>query len=302
MSDAHPHFDALLTRAKPLDPVPTTVIAPESDHTLAGALLAADHSLITPILFGDVAKMSEAAGNIGRSLDGIEMHDIADHDAAALAAVAHVHCGHAGIVMKGQIHTNQLLKAVMNREKGLRAGRRLSHVFTMDIPGHPRLLSVTDGAINIDPDLETKADIAQNAIDLLHALGVETPKVAVMSAVEKVNPALPNTLDAAELAKRDFNGGIVDGPFAMDNAVNIDAARIKGIDSPVAGAADILLAPHIEAGNMVVKTLTFLAGAQTGGLVMGAAKPVILTSRADDDRARLASAVMAVLSYYATLE
>lgn len=208
--------------------------------------------------------------------------------------------GEAAAVMKGHLHTDILLGEIVKREGGLRkGGRRLSHVFVMDVPGLDHLLMVTDAAINITPDLRTKADIVQNAIDLARALGNELPKVGVLSAIETVNPAIPSTLDAAILSKMaergQITGGLVDGPLAMDNAINLGAATTKGIVSEVAGRADILVAPNMEAGNMLAKELTFLARAQAGGVVMGAKCPVILTSRSDDDKSRLASCAVAAI-------
>ncbi|WP_370541699.1 bifunctional enoyl-CoA hydratase/phosphate acetyltransferase [Actibacterium sp. 188UL27-1] len=300
-SDAsvHVHFDRLLKLAKIYPPIPTAVVAPESAHALGGALLGADHTLITPILIGDTTKIAAAAEEIGRSIDGYEILHCTDHDEAAALGVATVREGRAKCLMKGQLHTSQLLSACMKREIGLRTGRRLSHVFVLDVPGQDELLLVSDGAINILPDLETKTDITQNAIDLALAVGIETPKVGIMSAVETVSDAFPATQDAVALARMAdegvLTGGLVEGPFAMDNAVNVEAARIKGKHGPVAGNVNVFIMPNIEAGNMVVKSLTFLAGAQTGGLVIGAACPIILTSRADDDQARLASCILAAL-------
>ena len=288
----HVHFDKLLERAEPLEPLPTAVVAPEEPNSLGGALLAAEHTLIRPILIGDGAK-------IAADLAAFELVDVGDHDAAAAHAVELVHEGRAQAVMKGHLHTDQLLRHVVKKDGGLRTGRRLSHVFVMDVPGLDQLLMVTDAAINIAPDLDTKLDIVQNAIELAQALGIETPKVGVLSAVETVNPKIPSTLDAAVLSKMaergQIRGGLVDGPLAMDNAVDIEAAKTKGIKSLVAGRADILVAPNLEAGNMLAKELTFVAYAEAGGLVMGARCPVILTSRADDDEARLASCAVAAL-------
>ncbi|MEM9146128.1 MAG: bifunctional enoyl-CoA hydratase/phosphate acetyltransferase [Pseudomonadota bacterium] len=295
----HRHFAALLERAKGMDPMPTTVIAPEETSSLGGALLARAHGLLEPILVGDPAKIHAAAETLGADLTGLEIVPEPDHKAAALIAVRMVREGRASVVMKGHLHTDALLRAVLNKEVGLRTQRRLSHVFAIDVPGFDRLLMVTDGAINIAPDLKTKTDIAQSAIHLAHALGIETPCLAALAAVETVNPVMQPTVDAQALtemaASGAITGGLVDGPLAMDNAIDLRAAEIKGIVSEVAGRADILLVPDIEAGNMVTKALTFAAAAQTGGLVLGAAAPVILTSRADDDQARLASAVLAVL-------
>ena len=295
----HRHFEALLARAEPLAPIPTAVVAPEEESALGGAMLAARHTLITPILVGHEARIRGVAGAIGASLDGIEIIDVPAHDLAAARAVELVHEGRARAVMKGHLHTDELLRPIVSSKGGLRTGRRLSHVFVMDVPGRDRLLMVTDAAINIAPDLKAKADIAQNAIDLALSLGIAEPKVGVLSAVETVNPAIPSTLEAAALSKMaergQITGGLVDGPLAMDNAVDLEAARSKGIRSTVAGRADILLAPNIESGNMIAKELTFIAHAQAGGVVVGALVPVILTSRADDDAARLASCAVAAL-------
>ncbi len=296
----HVHFDRMLEQAEPLAPLPTAVVAPEMPDALAGAILAAEHTLINPILIGDVAKIEEAAEARGLDLTGYRIIDEPDHQQAAEKGVAMVNDGQAAALMKGHLHTDVLLKAVISRQNGLRTKRRLSHVFVMDVPGLDHLLLVTDAAINIAPDLTAKADILQNAIYLAHALGIAQPRAAVLSAVEKVNPAIPSTLDAAALSKMadrgQIKGGLVDGPLAMDNAIDLAAAATKGIQSLVAGRADILVAPNMEAGNMLAKELTFLAHAQTGGIVMGAKCPIILTSRADDDMARLASCAVAALA------
>ena len=295
----HVHFDRLLEQAEPLPAIPTAVVAPEEPDALAGAILAARHTLIAPILIGDLAKIAAAALAEGIDLSPYEIVAEPDHTRAAAAAVAMVHEGRAKAVMKGHLHTDVLLGQIVKRDGGLRTGRRLSHVFVMDVPGLDHLLMVTDAAINIAPDLQTKADIIQNAIDLAHALGIPEPKVGVLSAVEKVNPAIPSTLDAAILSKMaergQITGGLVDGPLAMDNAIDLKAATTKGIRSLVAGRAEILVAPNMEAGNMLAKELTYLAHAEGAGIVMGAACPIILTSRADDDKARLASCAVAAL-------
>ncbi|MEL6978390.1 MAG: bifunctional enoyl-CoA hydratase/phosphate acetyltransferase [Pseudomonadota bacterium] len=297
--ERHKHFDRLLAEAEALDPIPTAVVAPEEPNALAGALLGAAHTLITPILVGDPAKIEAAAAEIGADLSGYDVRAETDHAAAAATAVDLVREGRADALMKGHLHTDELLRAVLRKERGMRMGRRLSHVFVMDAPGLDHLLFVTDAAINIAPDLETKVDIIQNAIDLARALGVETPKVGVLSAVETVTPKIPSTLDAAILSKMaergQIKGGVVDGPLAMDNAIDMDAAKTKGITSLVAGRADILVAPNLEAGNMLAKDLTYAAHAEGGGVVLGATRPVILTSRADDDKARLASCAVAAL-------
>ena len=295
----HVHFDRLLERAAPLEPIPTAVVAPEEPNALGGALLAARHTLIRPILVGDAARIRAVAGEIDASVEDHEIVDEPVHDLAAARAVALVHEGRARAVMKGHLHTDELLRHVVKRDGGLRTGRRLSHVFVMDVPGRDGLLMITDAAINIVPDLEAKRDITQNAIDLARALGIEVPKVGVLSAVETVNPKIPSTLDAAILSKMSergqIRGGVVDGPLAMDNAVDLEAARSKGITSTVAGRADVLVAPNMESGNMIAKELTFVAHAEAGGLCVGASVPVILTSRADDDDARLASCAVAAL-------
>lgn len=295
----HRHFDALVERAAALDPIPTAVAAPEEPNALGGALLAAERSLIDPILIGDPDKIAAAAKEIGKSLAPYEIVAASSHVAAARQAVDLVTQGRAQTVMKGHLHTDELLKAVVDKTGGLRTGRRLTHVFVMDIPGLNDLLLVTDAAINIDPDVATKVDITQNAIDLAISLGVAEPRVAILSAVETVNPKIPSSLDAALLSKmadrHQITGGIVDGPLAMDNAVDLGAARTKGITSPVAGRADILVAPNLDAGNMIAKQLTYISHAEGAGLVLGAKVPIILTSRADDEKARLASCAVAAL-------
>ncbi len=296
---SHVHFDRLLEQAEPLPPIATAVVAPEEANSLGGAILGAEHTLIRPILIGSLAKIQAAAEEIGADLSDYQIIDQPSHTEAAAMAVKLVHEGQAGALMKGHLHTDVLLSAVLKSGTGLRMGRRLSHVFVMDVPGLDHLLFVTDAAINIAPDLETKVDIIQNAIDLAVALGIELPKVGVLSAVETVTPKIPSTLDAAILSKMadrgQIRGGVVDGPLAMDNAVDITAARIKGIRSAVAGRAEILVAPNLESGNMLAKELTFIAGAEAGGIVLGARCPIILTSRSDDDKARLASCAVAAL-------
>lgn len=298
----HPRFERLLKLAEPLPPVVTAVVAPEEASALGGALLAMRHTLIRPILVGDPARISRAALEIGADLTGIEIVAAAHPKDAAALAVTLINAGRAQALMKGHIHTEDFLRSVVKSEGGLRTHRRISHVFVMDIPGRDRLLFVTDAAINIAPDLAAKVDIVQNAIDLALALGVETPRVAILAAVETVTPKIPSTLDAAALSKMaergQITGGLVDGPLAMDNAVDLRAARTKGITSAVAGQADILVAPNMETGNMLAKELSFIAHAEAAGLVVGARCPIILTSRADDDAARLASCALAVLAYH----
>lgn len=295
----HERFNALLAEAKSRGPYTTAIAHPCDEVSLRGALDAAAAGLIIPILVGPVAKIKAAAAAAGLDLTGLRIEDTPHSHAAAARAVQLVREGAAKLLMKGALHTDELMHEVMRAENGLRTGRRLSHVYVMDVPSYPRPLLVTDAAINIAPDLATKADIAQNAIDLAHALGIETPKLAVLAAVETVNPAMPSTIDAAALCKMgqrgQITGGIIDGPLAFDNAVSPLAAAEKHIVSPVAGQTDILLVPDIEAGNMVAKQLTFLAGADAAGVVVGARIPIILTSRADNASARLASCAVALL-------
>lgn len=295
----HPHFERLLAACDGIDPARTTVVWPHSADSLSGALAAGRRALITPVLVGQRTAIEAAAQEAGEDLSKIEIVEAPDPRAAALEACRRVSTGSADSVMKGHVHTDTLLRAVLDRQHGLRSERRLSHVFVMDAPGEPHLLFVTDAAVNIAPDLAAKADIVQNAIDLARALGVTLPKAAILSAVETVNPALPSTLDAAALSKMSergqIKGGLVDGPLAMDNAVDLDAARIKGLKGEVAGRAEILVAPNLEAGNMLAKELTFVARAQSAGVVVGARAPVILTSRADSEMARLMSCAVAAL-------
>ncbi len=298
---SHAHFDRLLELAEPLPAIATAVVAPEKPDALAGAILAAKHTLIDPILIGHPERIAEAATAEGIDLSPYRLLEARDHRLAAQMAVRMVLEKKAAAIMKGHLHTDILLSEVLKREGGLRrGGRRVSHVFVMDVPGLDHLLLVTDAAINISPDLMAKADITQNAIDLALSLGIEQPKAGILSAVETVNPAIPSTLDAAILSKMadrgQITGGLVDGPLAMDNAVDLGAAATKGITSLVAGRADILVVPNMEAGNMLAKELTFLAQAQAGGIVMGAKCPIILTSRSDDEKSRLASCAIAALN------
>ncbi|MEM6487068.1 MAG: bifunctional enoyl-CoA hydratase/phosphate acetyltransferase [Pseudomonadota bacterium] len=299
----HRHFEQLIRLAEPLDPIPTAVVAPEEPNALGGALLAMDHTIIAPLLVGHRPRLEAAAAAIGRTLDGAEIVDVEDHahagTLAANLAVDLVADGRARALMKGHLHTDDLLRACLRRERGLRTGRRLTHVFVMDVPGVSHPLLVSDAAINIAPDLETKADIVQNAIDVALSIGIEAPKVGVLSAVETVNTQIPSSVDAALLAKMadrgQIRGGLVDGPLAMDNALDLAAARTKGIHSPVAGRAEILVVPGIDAGNMLAKQLSIVAKAEGAGIVVGARVPIILTSRADGDQARLASCAVAAL-------
>ncbi len=296
---SYEHFDRLLDLARPLPPLITAVVVPEDRKSLGGALLAAENTLIEPLLIGNKDKIFDAAERLGKDLAHCEIIDVAGHRQAASTAVSLVREGKAQAIMKGQLHTDELLAQIVKRDQGLRTDRRLSHVFVMDVPGLDHLLFISDAAINIAPDLEAKVDIVQNAIDLAQALGQENPKVGILSAIETVNTKIPSTMDAAILSKMaergQIKGGIVDGPLAMDNAIDIDAAVTKGITSLVAGRADVLVVPNLESGNMLAKELAFVAHAEVCGVVMGAQCPVILTSRADDDKARLMSCAVALL-------
>jgi phosphate acetyltransferase len=296
-------YEQLLERCRGLEPVPTAVAHPCEHTALAGALEAAEQGLIAPILVGPEKRIAEIAAQGGLSLGTARIVDAPHSVAAAAKAVELVRKGEAELLMKGSLHTDELLSAVVARETGLRTGRRISHVFIMDVPTYHKVLVITDAAINIAPVLEDKVDIVQNAIDLCVLLGAERPKVAVLAAVETVNSKMQATIDAAALCKMAERGqirfGLIDGPLAFDNAINREAARIKGITSQVAGDPDILLAPDLEAGNILAKQLSFLAKADSAGLVLGARVPIILTSRADSVRARIASCGVAMLAAHA---
>lgn len=300
----HRHFEALLDRARPLPAIVTAVVAPEDANSLGGSVLAARETIITPILIGHPAKIAAAAAEIGEDLTGFEIVEAPTHDRAARLACDLVRSGRAAAVMKGHLHTDDLLKPMLDRDHGLRVGRRFTHVFVMDVPGLDHPIMVTDAAINIAPDLATKVDIVQNAIDLAVSLGIDPPRVGVLSAVETVNPAIQSSIDAALLSKMadrgQITGGLVDGPLAMDNAVDIGAARTKGIRSDVAGRANILVVPGLDAGNMLAKQLAYISHAEGAGLVLGARVPVILNSRSDSSMARLASCAVAALHHLRT--
>ncbi|WP_395664953.1 bifunctional enoyl-CoA hydratase/phosphate acetyltransferase [Methylocella sp.] len=295
----HRNMARMLDACAGLDAMPTAVVAPEEENALLGALAGGRERLIVPILIGDEAKIREIAKAHGADLSGVAIENVESHDKAAARAVELVGLGQARAVMKGHLHSDELLRHVVKSQGGLRTSRRVSHVFVMDAPTLPNLLLVTDAAINIAPTLEEKVDIVQNAIDLGRALGLAKPKVGVLSAVELVNPKIQSTLDAAALSKMSergqITGGVVDGPLAMDNAISISAARTKGLTSLVAGRADILVAPNLESGNILAKELTYAAQAEGAGLVLGARAPVMLTSRADDEGSRLFSCAVAVL-------
>ncbi len=296
-------YEALLERCKSLEAVSTAVAHPCEESALAGALEAGAKGLITPILVGPAARIQEIAKKHGLDLGKTRIVDVPHSVAAAAKAVELVRNGEAELLMKGSLHTDELLGAVVARETGLRTGRRLSHVFIMDVPTYHKVLIVTDAAINIAPTLEDKVDICRNAIDLAVSLGVKTPKVAILAAVETVTSKMPATIDAAALCKMadrgQITGGIIDGPLAFDNAISKEAARVKGITSEVAGDPDILVAPDLEAGNMLAKQLSFLANADSAGLVVGARVPIILTSRADSVRSRIASCAVGMLAAHA---
>ena len=296
------HFDRYIRACEAMDPLVTAVVAPEEKESLGGALLAARHALIQPILIGSEALITRAAVEAGEDLSFCTIIDVPDHVAAAGKAVELVLEGQAGAVMKGHLHTSDLLRQVLKSKGGLRTSRRMSHAFVMDIPGLEHPLIISDAAINITPDLATKVDITQSAIDVALALGIEKPKVGVLSAVETVTPQIASTLDAAALSKMSdrgqIKGGVVDGPLAMDNAMDTAAATTKGVTGLVAGHAEVLIVPNLEAGNMLAKQLAFVSGADAAGIALGATVPVILTSRADGEKARLASCAIAVLYRY----
>jgi phosphate acetyltransferase len=296
-------YEQLLARCRALMPVPTAVAHPCEETALAAAMEAAAKGLIVPILVGPIAKIREVAAQHGIDLGQTRLVDAAhSHDSAA-KAVELVRQGQAEILMKGSLHSDELLGAVVAKETGLRTARRVSHVYIMDVPTYHKVLTVTDAAINIAPTLEDKVHILQNAIDLAVSLGVTKPKVAILAAVETVTSKMPATIDAAALCKMadrgQITGALVDGPLAFDNAISAEAARIKGITSEVAGDPDILLVPDLEAGNILAKQLSFLANADSAGLVLGARVPIVLTSRADSVRSKIASCAVAALAAHA---
>lgn len=295
----HGRFDQFLEQAKLLPALPTAVVHPCSPEAISATIEAKLEGLIEPVLIGPPHKIAAAAEKAGVSIKGLRIEATEHSHAAAAKAVELASSGAVRALMKGSLHTDELLGAVVAAQSGLRTERRISHVYVLDVPSYPKPLIVTDAAINIMPTLEQKRDICQNAIDLMHVLGVAEPLVAVLAAVETVNPAMPATLEAAALtvmaARGQITGAKVDGPLAFDNAINLDSARIKEIVSPVAGRADILVVPNLEAGNMLAKQLIYLAGADAAGLVLGARVPIILTSRSDTLRVRLVSAALAKL-------
>ena len=295
----HEKYDRLIAKAREIPAVATAVVHPCDETSLKGALEAAADGMIVPTLVGPERKIRETAQKIKMGLAGFDIIDVPHSHAAAAKAVELVRTGKVELLMKGSLHTDELLAEVTRRETGLRTARRISHVFIMDVPTYPKTLFITDAAVNIFPDLEAKRDIVQNAIDLHNGLGLGEPKVAILSAVETVTPKIPSTIDAAALCKMADRGQItgaeLDGPLAFDNAISPEAARIKGIRSAVAGQAQILIVPDLEAGNMLAKNLTFLSNADAAGIVLGARVPIILTSRADEVRTRMASCAVAAL-------
>jgi len=293
-------YDRLIARAKEVVPPARTVIAHPCDETsLRGPVEAAEAGIISPVLVGPAAKINAVAREHNLDISRYEVVDAPHSDAAAAKAVALIREGKGELLMKGSLHTDELMRAVTSSTTGLRTARRISHVFVMDVPTYAETLFITDAAINIFPDLDVKRDIVQNAIDLWVQVGLGTPRVAILSAVETVTSKIPSTIEAAALCKMadrgQITGGLLDGPLAFDNAIDPEAARIKGITSPVAGRAQILVVPDLEAGNMLAKNLSFLAKADAAGIVLGARVPIILTSRADSVRTRLASCAVAEL-------
>ena len=292
-------YERLIVTAKEVPPATTVVVHPCDETSLRGAVDAAEAGIIKPILVGPVAKITNVARQFGLDISRYEVVDAPDSDAAAARGVQLIQEGKGELLMKGSLHTDELMREVTSAKTGLRTARRISHVFIMDVPTHADTLFITDAAINIFPDLDAKRDIIQNAIDLYTRIGLGTPRVGILSAVETVTTKIPSTIDAAALCKMadrgQITGGVLDGPLAFDNAIDPQAARIKGINSPVAGRAQILVVPDLEAGNMLAKNLTFLARAGAAGIVVGARVPIVLTSRADSVRTRMASCAVAVL-------
>nr|WP_234892899.1 phosphate acetyltransferase [Sinorhizobium fredii] len=292
-------YDRLIAAAQAETPAVTIVAHPCDETSLRGALEASEMGLIKPVLVGPEAKIRYVAAEHRLEIGGIEIVDVPHSHAAAAKAVALIREGKGELLMKGSLHTDELMHAVAASATGLRTDRRISHVFVMDVPGHAETLFITDAAINIFPDLEAKRDIVQNAIDLWVTIGLGEPRVAIVSAVETVTAKIPSTIEAAALCKMaergQITGGLIDGPLAFDNAIDPEAARIKGITSPVAGHAQIIVVPDLEAGNMLAKNLTFLSHADAAGIVLGARVPIVMTSRADSVRTRLASCAVAAL-------
>jgi phosphate acetyltransferase len=299
----HSKYERLIARAKQVPAATTVVVHPCDETSLRGATEAAEAGIIAPILVGPARKISAVARDHGLQIGGFQIVDAPHSEAAAAKAVELIHESKGELLMKGSLHTDELMREVTSSKTGLRTARRISHVFVMDVPSYAETLFITDAAINIFPDLDAKRDIVQNAIDLFTQVGLGTPRVAILSAVETVTAKIPSTIEAAALCKMaergQITGGRLDGPLAFDNAIDPEAAKIKGIESAVAGRAQILVVPDLEAGNMLAKNLTFLAKADAAGIVLGARVPIILTSRADSVRARMASCAVAVLYAHA---
>ena len=295
----HEKYQRLIERCKALQPTPTAVAHPCDQTSLEGAVEAGRMGLIAPILVGPAQRINALAKSHNIDISGLPIVDAPHSEASAEKAVELVRLGQAEVLMKGSLHTDELLAAVVKRDAGLRTQRRISQCFIMDVPTYPDAIIITDAAVNIAPTLEEKVDIVQNAIDLSHALGRDDVRVAILSAMETVNPKVPSTIEAAALCKMadrgQITGAILDGPLALDNAISLEAAEIKKINSPVAGRANVLVAPNLEAGNMLAKSLSFLANADAAGIVLGARVPIILTSRADSVMTRLASCAVAAL-------
>jgi phosphate acetyltransferase len=300
MSDRqHQKYEALIARCKAMVPVPCAVAHPCDESSLRGAVEAGQMGLMKPILVGPKARIEAVAAQFKLDISNLELVDAPHSEASAETAVRLAREGRAEMLMKGSLHSDELMAAVVKRDTGLRTNRRVSHCFVMDVPAIDRVVVITDAAVNIFPTLEDKVDIVQNAIDMTLALGMTRPRVAILSAMETVNPKVPSTIEAAALCKMaergQITGGILDGPLALDNAIDLGAAKIKKIESPVAGQADILVVPDLEAGNMLAKSLSFMADADAAGIVLGARVPIILTSRADSVTTRLASCAVAAL-------
>ena len=295
----HSKYERLIARAKQVPAATTIVVHPCEETALRGPIEAAQAGIIVPILVGPAAKIAAVAREHRLDIGRFEIVDVPHSDAAAAKAVELIHQSKGELLMKGSLHTDELMREVTSSKTGLRTARRISHVFILDVPTYAETLFITDAAINIFPDLDAKRDIVQNAIDLFTQVGLGTPRVAILSAVETVTDKIPSTIDAAALCKMaergQITGGILDGPLAFDNAIDLEAAKIKGLKSAVAGRAQILVVPDLEAGNMLAKDLTFLAKADAAGIVLGARVPIILTSRADSVRSRMASCAAAVL-------
>lgn len=295
----HAKYEGLIARAKETPAATTVVVHPCDETSLRGAIDAAEAGIIVPILVGPSRKIRAVAQEHALDVGRFEIVDVPHSEAAATRAVQLIHEAKGELLMKGSLHTDELMRAVTASATGLRTARRVSHVFVMDVPTYAQTLFITDAAINIFPDLDAKRDIIQNAIDLFTQVGLGEPRVAILSAVETVTSKIPSTIEAAALCKMaergQITGAVLDGPLAFDNAIDPEAARIKGIHSPVAGRAQILVVPDLEAGNMLAKNLTFLSKADAAGIVLGARVPIILTSRADSVRTRLASCAVAVL-------